>query len=147
MGVSGPTYESTTEVKFLRQIGVDSVGMSTVPEIIAAHHCGVKIIGLSLITNKAVMPGETGPAASHQEVLETAADRAEKMQSLVKEIVSRLKSELPAMADLPKIDLTRTDAACAARPVAPSIAPLLAAVVAGVALGTILSTRILAKRS
>merc|ERR1719331_1804440 len=104
--VSGPTYESTTEAKWLRALGVDSVGMSTVPEIIAAHHCGMKIVGLSLITNKVVMPGDKGPAASHAEVLEETGKRAEQMQSLVKQIVHELKDDLDAMDDLPKIDLS-----------------------------------------
>merc|ERR1719464_571123 len=79
--VSGPTYESTTDVKWLRQVGVDSVGMSTVPEIVAAHHCGMKVIGLSLLTNKAVMPGDTGPAASHEEVLGVVGQRADQMKA------------------------------------------------------------------
>merc|ERR1719162_2260660 len=58
--VSGPSYEAPTEAKFLRTIGVDAVGMSTIPEIVTAHHCGMKVIGLSLITNKVIMPGDTG---------------------------------------------------------------------------------------
>ncbi|KAF0682709.1 hypothetical protein As57867_025111, partial [Aphanomyces stellatus] len=54
--VSGPTYETPTECKLLRLVGGDSVGMSTVPEVIVARHCGMHILGLSLITNKVVMP-------------------------------------------------------------------------------------------
>merc|ERR1719198_2173494 len=104
--VSGPTYESATEGLWLRQVGVDTVGMSTVPEVIAAHHCGMKIIGLSLITNKVVMPGDDGPAASHQEVLEETAKRATQMQALVKQIVLEMKDSLDAMDSPPKIDLT-----------------------------------------
>jgi len=105
--VSGPTYESTTEAKWLRALGVDSVGMSTVPEIIAAHHCGMKVIGLSLITNKVVMPGDKGPAASHEEVLEETAKRAEQMQALVRQIVSFVGEDmLPGLPDLPQIDLS-----------------------------------------
>mmetsp|Transcript_70163 Transcript_70163/g.195228 ORF Transcript_70163/g.195228 Transcript_70163/m.195228 type:complete len:354 (+) Transcript_70163:96-1157(+) len=107
--VSGPTYESMTEAKWLRMIGVDSVGMSTIPEIIAAHHSGMKVIGLSLVTNKVVMPGDTGPHASHEEVLEEGAKRASQMQSLVKQIVKELQGELSAMKDLPKIDLPKID--------------------------------------
>ena len=53
--VSGPSYESRAECKFLRSIGGDMVGMSTIPEIIAAKHCGMKVVGLSLITNAVVM--------------------------------------------------------------------------------------------
>jgi len=104
--VSGPTYESPTEAKFLRLIGVDSVGMSTVPEIQTAHHCGMKIIGLSLLTNKVVMPGDKGPAASHEEVLEECGRRAAQMQSLVEQMALEIKVDLETMADLPKIDLS-----------------------------------------
>jgi purine-nucleoside phosphorylase len=69
--VSGPTYETPTESKLLRLVGGDAVGMSTVPEVIVATHCGLRVLGLSLITNKAIFPGEDHlPAASHEEVLE-----------------------------------------------------------------------------
>lgn len=50
--ISGPTYETKAECRFLRSVGGDAVGMSTIPEVIAAKHCGMKILGLSLITNK-----------------------------------------------------------------------------------------------
>merc|ERR1740121_1442512 len=68
--VSGPTYESPTECKWLRQVGADSVSMSSVPEIIAAHHCGMKVIGLSLLTNKLLQASVRRACTSHQEVLE-----------------------------------------------------------------------------
>jgi len=103
---SGPQYEAPREARWLRDLGADCVGMSTVPEIITAHHCGMKIVGLSLLTNKVVMPGDKGPAASHAEVLEETGKRAEQMQSLVKQIVHELKDDLDAMDDLPKIDLS-----------------------------------------
>lgn len=104
--VSGPTYESATEGLWLRNIGVDTVGMSTVPEIIAAHHCGMKIICFSLVTNKVVMPGDSGPAASHEEVLGAVAKRATQMQDLVSKIVENLQDKLKEMPDLPQIDLS-----------------------------------------
>lgn len=105
--VSGPTYESATEGKWLRQIGVDSVSMSSVPEIIAAHHCGMKIIGLALVTNKVLMPGDDRPAASHEEVLETVEMRAKQMQQLVSGAVRELRPKLAALPQLPAIDLER----------------------------------------
>jgi purine-nucleoside phosphorylase len=71
--VSGPTYETPTESKLLRLVGGDAVGMSTVPEVIVARHCGVKVLGLSLITNKVIFPGEEGIAATHEEVLEAVS--------------------------------------------------------------------------
>jgi len=104
--VSGPAYESPTEAKWLRQVGATSVSMSTVPEIVAAHHCGMKVVGLALLTNKVLMPGDDLPAASHQEVLETTEMRAEQMKALVERLVLELKPEVKAMADLPKIDLS-----------------------------------------
>jgi purine-nucleoside phosphorylase len=108
--VSGPTYEAPTEAKWLRSVGVDSVGMSTIPELVAAHHSGMKVIGLSLITNKVVMPGDSGPAANHKEVLEVAEQRANDMQALVKEIVNQLKSKLEQIEALPPIDLSSVKA-------------------------------------
>lgn len=106
--VSGPSYEAPREALWLRGIGCDCVGMSTIPEILTAHHCGMKIIGLSLLTNKVVMPGDKGPHATHAEVLENTGKRAEQMQALVKQIVHELKVELGAMSDLPKLDLSVT---------------------------------------
>merc|ERR1719420_1848170 len=104
--VSGPSYESPTECRFLKQIGCDTVGMSTVPEIITAHHCGMKVIGLSLITNNVVMPGDNAPPANHKEVLEETAKRSVQLQALVERMVQELKADLEAMDDLPKIDLS-----------------------------------------
>jgi len=103
--VSGPTYESPTEAKFLRQVGATSVSMSTVPEILTAHHCGMKVIGLALLTNKVLMPGDDCPAASHAEVLETTDMRAKQMMSLTERLVRNLQQDLASMEDLPKIDL------------------------------------------
>jgi purine-nucleoside phosphorylase len=104
--VSGPTYEAPTEARWLKSIGCDTVGMSTIPEIVAAHHCGMKAIGLSLVTNKVVLPGESSGAthANHAEVIEVANQRAEQMQALVKEIVAGLQAELEKLPELPKID-------------------------------------------
>lgn len=105
--VSGPMYESKAECRFLRSIGGDSVGMSTVPEIVAAHHCGMKVLCLSLITNKVVMNGDEGPPASHEEVLEAVNTRSEQVQDLVKEIVKELKISgfLDTLPDLSEITL------------------------------------------
>lgn len=82
------------------------VGMSTIPEITAAHHCGMKIICLSLITNKVIISGDEGPAASHAEVLDAVDRRAIEMQSLVKRIVSILnKGILPDLPELSPMSL------------------------------------------
>lgn len=105
--VSGPMYESKAECRFLRTIGGDCVGMSTVPEIVAAHHAGIKVICLSLITNKVVLTGDEGPPASHEEVLEAVEKRSEQIQGLVTEIVHRLSEDgvLDSLPELPAIDL------------------------------------------
>lgn len=105
--VSGPMYESKAECRFLRSIGGDCVGMSTVPEIVAAHHAGIKVICLSLVTNKVVLTGDEGPPASHGEVLEAVEKRSEQIQGLVTEIVGCLSEDgvLDSIPDLPEINL------------------------------------------
>uniref|UniRef100_A0A7R9WNZ0 purine-nucleoside phosphorylase n=1 Tax=Craspedostauros australis TaxID=1486917 RepID=A0A7R9WNZ0_9STRA len=104
--VSGPMYESKSECHFLRSAGGDCVGMSTIPEVIAAHHCGMRVLCLSLITNKVVTKDNDGPAASHAEVLEAVSNRSVQMQQLVKEIIVALnKKILPQMPDLSPIEM------------------------------------------
>jgi len=92
--VSGPSYESKAESRFLKTIGADVVGMSTVPEVVVARHCGIKVVGLSLVTNRVVVhrearsdpdaPAEERPVeekiASHAEVLEAANSRGKDLQ-------------------------------------------------------------------
>jgi purine-nucleoside phosphorylase len=85
MMFSGPTFESPAEIVFARTIGASAVGMSTVPEAIAAAHCGIKTIGISLITNMAA--GILNQPLSHEEVQETAAIASEKFTKLVDKIV------------------------------------------------------------
>jgi hypothetical protein len=87
--VSGPCYESKAESRFLRSIGGDSVGMSTIPEVIAAKHCGMQILGLSLITNKAVTGKEHTVAASHAEVLEAVEASGVHVEALVRHIINK----------------------------------------------------------
>jgi len=84
----GPSYETPAEVRMARAIGADAVGMSTVPEVIAARHQGAKIIGISCITNMAA--GILKQPLDHKEVTETAAMAAEAFTKLVLEIVKML---------------------------------------------------------
>lgn len=68
--VAGPSYETGAELRFLRTIGADAVGMSTAPEVVAARHMGMRVLGISLITNAAT--GEESEEVKHEEVLNTA---------------------------------------------------------------------------
>jgi purine-nucleoside phosphorylase len=68
--MAGPTYETPAEIRYLRSIGADAVGMSTVPEAIVARHMGIKVAGLSMLAN--VAAGISGNPINHDEVLDTA---------------------------------------------------------------------------
>jgi len=81
---SGPNYETPAEIRFCRAIGADAVGMSTVPEAIVAAHCGIRVLGISCITNMAA--GMTGAALNHEEVMETST-RVKKTFTRVLDIV------------------------------------------------------------
>ncbi len=85
MMFSGPSFESPAEIVFARIIGASAVGMSTVPEAIAATHCGIKTVGISLITNMAA--GIADQALTHEEVQETASRASAQFTKLVNRIV------------------------------------------------------------
>lgn len=89
--LTGPSYESPTDIKALRVLGTDAVGMSTVPEAIAANHCGFKICGISCITNMAA--GILKQPLNHKEVQETADKAAKSFQKLVTETVKKFMDE------------------------------------------------------
>jgi purine-nucleoside phosphorylase len=84
----GPSYETPAEIRFFRAIGADVVGMSTVPEAIAAHHMGLDVLGISCITNMAagVLPGPL----NHDEVMETAQRVRGSFSALLEGILERL---------------------------------------------------------
>lgn len=85
---SGPTYETPAEIKMTRILGGDAVGMSTVPEVIAARHCGIKVLGISCITNMAA--GILNQSLNHEEVIEVSNRVKDKFISLINEFVRKL---------------------------------------------------------
>jgi purine-nucleoside phosphorylase len=85
---SGPCYETPAEIRAVRVWGGDLVGMSTVPEAIAARSLGVEVLGLSLVTNMAA--GISGQELSHQEVIETSDRAGQKFRGLVSALVGTL---------------------------------------------------------
>ncbi|MCW2512708.1 MAG: purine nucleotide phosphorylase [Mycobacterium sp.] len=87
-GLPGPHYETPAEIRMLRTLGADLVGMSTVHETIAARAAGAEVLGVSLVTNMAA--GITGEPLSHVEVLETGAASAARMGALLADVVARL---------------------------------------------------------
>ncbi len=83
--LTGPSYESPAEIRMLRALGADAVGMSTCCEAIAANHCGFKVCGISCISNMAC--GVTEKPLNHKEVQETADKVAPVFKTLIKEVV------------------------------------------------------------
>jgi len=86
---SGPSYETPAEIRALRTMGADMVGMSTVPEVIQAKSLGMKVLGLSMITNMAA--GMSAKPLSHQDVIKTSNKASAKFGALVKEIIGQLE--------------------------------------------------------
>lgn len=81
-GLSGPTFETPADLRFLRGVGVDAVGMSTVPEVIVARHGGMRVLGFSGISNKASLDGTT--ITTHEEVMEAGRVIAPKLDLLIR---------------------------------------------------------------
>ncbi|XP_052382990.1 purine nucleoside phosphorylase 4a isoform X1 [Oncorhynchus keta] len=88
--VGGPNFESIAEARLLHRLGVDAVGMSTAPEVVVATHCGMRVFGLSLITNKVVKSYNDTESVNHEAVLEVSKLRSQTLQMLVTELVSRM---------------------------------------------------------
>jgi purine-nucleoside phosphorylase len=87
IGTQGPTFETPAEYRMYRTLGGDAVGMSTVPEVIVAHHCGIKTFGVSVITD---LGGFDVPVAvSHEEVQEAANKAQPLMTEIMREMINR----------------------------------------------------------
>lgn len=88
LGVQGPTYETPAEYRMYRRLGADAVGMSTVPEVIVARHCGIRVLGFSVITN-VWREGSSAPV-SHAEVQAAADSARQSLTAIIREVIQRL---------------------------------------------------------
>lgn len=93
VGMTGPTFETPAEYKYVRIVGGDTVGMSTVPEVIAARHMGIPVFAMSVITDLGV-PGKI-VEVTHADVQKVAEASEKKMTVLMKEMIARLELGLP----------------------------------------------------
>lgn len=89
-GLAGPFFETPAELRFMRTIGADAVGMSTVNEVLVARHAGMKVLGFSGITNVARLSADEGPPPSHEEVNESSLIIAPKLLSVVRGVLDKL---------------------------------------------------------
>jgi len=90
--LAGPSYETPAEIRYLRTIGADLVGMSTVPEVIVARHMGIKVMAISCVTNMAA--GLSNQTINHEEVLETGARVRGKFLALLGAVIPRIAAGL-----------------------------------------------------
>jgi len=87
-GLTGPSYETPAEIKMLKTLGADAVGMSTVPEAIVGRHSGMRVLGISCITNAAA--GVSGAPINHEEVMETGARVQTQFTELLQRVLGKL---------------------------------------------------------
>lgn len=86
--LAGPSFETPADLRFLRASGVDAVGMSTVPEVTVAHHGGTRVLGISGVSNKANLDGNT--LTTHEEVLEAGNKIVPQLITLIRGVLARL---------------------------------------------------------
>jgi purine-nucleoside phosphorylase len=92
-GLTGPSYETPAEIRYLRTIGADVVGMSTVPEVIAAAHLGIRVLGISCVTNMAA--GILDQPITSEEVMETGERVKADFMALLRAVIPRMNKDLP----------------------------------------------------
>jgi purine-nucleoside phosphorylase len=92
VGLSGPSFETPADIRFLRLIGSDAVGMSTVHEVTVARHGGLRVMGVSGISNVALAEAIPGQEASHEEVLEAGQQIVPRLITLIRGVLSRIPS-------------------------------------------------------
>lgn len=90
IGLTGPTYETPAEIRFFRSVGADAVGMSTVPEVIVARHCGIRVFGMSVITNKSNTENVERDLNDGDDVVRQADLAADKMSLIFNRLVKSL---------------------------------------------------------
>ena len=86
--MTGPSYETPAEIRMLRAVGADAVGMSTVPEVVVARHCGMQVLGISCITNMAA--GVLDQPLSHAEVIEVSQNVKGVFRSLLTGLIEKI---------------------------------------------------------
>jgi purine-nucleoside phosphorylase len=89
-GLAGPFFETPAEIRFLRTIGADAVGMSTVNEVVVARHSGMRVLGFSGITNVARLSADEGEPPSHEEVMTASVSISPKLLAVVRGVLESL---------------------------------------------------------
>ena len=93
--MTGPSYETPAEIRMLRTLGADVVGMSTVPEAIVARHAGIEVLAIALVSNAAA--GVSGAPITHEEVLEAGRTAGPALARLIERVVARIASDEPSI--------------------------------------------------
>jgi len=88
--LTGPSFETPAEIRFLRAIGADAVGMSTIPEVTVGRHCGLRVLGISGITNVSASDPLPGHVVNHEHVLEAGKTLAPRVAQLVRGVLQNL---------------------------------------------------------
>lgn len=89
-GLGGPAFETPAEIRFLRMAGADACGMSTVPEVLVARHMGLRVLGISGISNATIDDPDAEEAANHEEVLAAGQTLTPKLMALIRGVLQRL---------------------------------------------------------